>query len=614
IEVKWNGQQNSSQTVSVTVTPPGGTPAAGHLTVLIKNNNLSCEDLIYVSLDQSGQAVITPSMLLEGNYNTYEGYTVVVSTSWGAIFNDVVDCSLIGIPLTATVINDCTGNSCWGMIKVEDKKPPVFDCPADTTSISCETDIDSFPPPIVVDNCDDDVDLSLTGIQIDNDSICSGVLITKHWAASDNYGNSSYCVQHLFMPPNGGIDFPENQIWDCALYNEFPNIINPTPLTGDTATTGSGIPSGASGVYCQYTYVHQDEILANCGNTFKIIRTWVVIDWCTNEILTEDINGDDNEQIIKIVDNTPPVLTVPAITLDASNPGSLSVFCTSTGLLPPPTSFGDECGDVTIRIFTPAGEAEYVNGTDGADGGYVPSPGLNIGNHVIIYKAIDACGNVTELPVTAEVGDFTAPTVVCDEITDVNLDITGYSEVFANTFDDGSHDNCCIEEMVVKRMGQPDSFFAPSVVFDCEDDTVMVVMRVYDCFGNHNECMVTALVNDKIAPTCIAPPSKVVACNELPADIDQAYVDGFGQPSTYDNCGAAVIELPFDVFINACGEGTIIRRFVAVDNSANISGNCKQIIQVTPVSDWVIHFPPNYYGSCGDSIPAPSVQIENYGC
>jgi Cohesin domain/PKD-like domain/Dockerin type I domain len=614
IEVKWNGQQNSTQSVSVTETAPGGASGTAQLTVLIKNNNLSCEDLIYVSLDQTGQAVITPGMLLEGNYNTYEGFVVVVSTPWGATFNDVVDCSLIGTTLTGTVTVDCTGNSCWGTIVVEDKKAPVFDCPADTANISCEVEIDSFPPPTVVDNCDDNVDLSLTGIQIDNDSLCNGVLITKHWAASDNYGNSSSCVQHLFMVPNGGIDFPEDQFWDCAQYNQYPNITGPTALTGDPATTGSGIPSGASGVYCQYTFVHQDEILGSCGNTFKIIRTWTVIDWCTGDIITKDINGDDNEQIIEIFDNTPPALSVPDITLNATNPGILSIFCTSTGLLPPPTSYGDECGDVTVRIFTPVGEAEYLNGTDGADGGFVPSPGLNIGTHVIIYKAIDGCGNVTELPVSATVGDYTPPTVVCDEITDVNLDITGYAEVFANTFDDGSHDNCCIDEMVVKRMGQSDSYFAPAVTFSCDDDTVMVVMRVYDCFGNHNECMVTALVSDKIAPTCIAPPNKVITCTDIPADIDQAWVDGFGQPSAYDNCGAAVIELPYDVFINACGEGTVIRYFVAVDSSANISGTCKQIIQVTPVSDWVIHFPPNYYGSCGDSIPAPSVQIENYGC
>ena len=225
-----------------------------------------------------------------------------------------------------------------------------------------------------------------------------------------------------------------------------------TPLTGHLETTGSGIPSGASGVYCQYTFVHQDEILPNCGSTFKINRTWTVIDWCTGDIITEGINGEDNKQCIKVIDNTPPTLSVPSITLNANVPGNLSVFCTSTGFLPPPSSFGDECGDVTIRIFTPVGEAEYANGTDGSEGGNVPAPGLNIGTHIIIYKAIDACGNVTELPVTAEVGDYTVPTVVCDEITDVNLDITGYAEVFAATFDDGSHDNCCIEDMVAKLM------------------------------------------------------------------------------------------------------------------------------------------------------------------
>ena len=613
VEVKWTGGSNTNQWISVTETDTNNVSVTVQQTVLIKSTNLSCNDKVYVSLDQTGHALINPDMLLEGNYNTYEGYTVVVTTSWGAYVGDLLDCSHIGLPLTGKVIVDCTGNSCWGTIFVEDKSAPKWQCPPDTVDIACETDIDSLPHPPVMDNCDQDPLISLTGITIDNDDICQGVNIVRYWVATDEYGNKSTCTEHLRIPADGGVVFPQDRFWQCVDYYNHPNIVEPTPYTGDLQTTGSGIVQGVNGVYCQYTAVHQDELLENCGNTFKIIRTWTVINWCNNEIITQDGLGNDNEQIIKLIDTIPPIISVEDLTVNANLAGPNAIFCASTGQLPAPV-VSDECGEVTVQIFTPVGEANYTNGDDGKNGGHIPSPGLHIGAHNVVYKVTDACGNSTLDTITVTVADLTPPTAICDEITTTTLDVFGHAEVFANTFDDGSHDNCCISNFLARRMDEPFADFSPSVVFDCDDEEVQVVVRIYDCFDNYGECMVLVHVQDKIAPSCIAPPDKNINCNELPPDITEAWIQSHGEAATYDNCGAQLVELPYQQALDGCGGGTILRQWIAVDSSSNISGTCSQTLNIIPVSDWIIHFPPNFTGGCGDSLAADSLSIENFGC
>jgi hypothetical protein len=59
---------------------------------------------------------------------------------------------------------------------------------------------------------------------------------------------------------------------------------------------------------------------------------------------------------------------------------------------------------------------------NGNEGGLIPAPGLALGFHTITYQATDECGNVGTLDVEVEVVDDIAPTTICDEITDVDLD------------------------------------------------------------------------------------------------------------------------------------------------------------------------------------------------
>ncbi len=612
--VQWDGPMNSDQWIQVLEDDGVNPPVADQQVIYIASSILSCENNVNISLDQSGAGTVSPEMLLDGNYLSYDNFQVTLSLPNSTQLGNTVTCSNIGQPIIGRVTDGCTGNSCWSNIRVEDKKAPLWDCPTAPIVIECDTDIDNYPYPSVDDNCDNDPLISLTGLQIDNSDICQGVTIVKDWVASDDYGNESFCTQLLLIEPGQEVMFPEDRAWLCDQYYSFPNITDPSTYTGILSSTGSGVPLGASGPYCPYSFANQDDTLLTCGNSFKIIRTWTVMNWCTQQIITTDMNGNDNEQVIKVLDITKPLVSVPPITLRITEPGASAVLCRSEDLLPAPV-VSDDCGNVTVKIFTEVGEADYVNGVDGTNGGYVPNPGLGLGVHTITYLAIDECGNERELLVNATVIDDEAPIAICDEITDVSLDQFGNTLIYAETFDDGSYDNCCIGEMLVKRMGQPDSNFGPAVPFDCSDELANVVFRVYDCFDNYSECMVSVEVEDKLPPVCVPPQQKIIPCTDLPADITDDYVQSFGDAITYDNCNSEIVELQHAVNINACGEGHIIRFFSAVDGAGNVSqGTCEQHIYVTPVSDWLINFPPNWTGECGEPINSIDLIFGEFGC
>lgn len=612
--VEWPGQMNSNQWIRVVENDGVNPPVAVQMDIAIANSVLSCENNVNISVDQSGVATITPDMLLDGNYLSYENFQVSLSLPNGVDLGDQLTCANIGQNIIGKVTDGCTGNHCWSNVKIEDKKAPVWDCPNSAVPITCSVDVDTFPHPPVDDNCTLAPLVSLANIQVDNSDVCVGVTITKDWVASDEHGNESYCTQVLQIDPNQTIVFPDDRAWFCTPYYLNPQITDPTTYTGNYPNTGSGKPIGAGGPYCNYSVGNTDDTLYTCGNTLKIIRTWTVINWCTQEIITTDMFGNDNEQVIKVIDVNKPSLTVPQIELVITEAGPSSIACRSKDLLPAP-SFSDDCGDVTIKIFTEIGEAIYVNGVDGKEGGYVPHPGLGLGPHVVTYQAIDDCGNEEMLQVDIMVTDKEAPIAICDEITEASLDHQGSSLVYAETFDDGSFDNCCISEMLVKRMGQSDAFFAPAVPFDCNDNQVNVVFRVIDCFDNYAECMVVVNIGDKLPPQCVAPQQKIISCTTLPPDIDNDFVQSFGDAFTQDNCNAEIIELPYEENINDCGEGHIIRYFKAMDDNGNENvGTCEQHIYVESDSDWKVNFPPNWTGSCGQDIPFIDIIIGEFGC
>ncbi|RMG80288.1 MAG: HYR domain-containing protein, partial [Bacteroidetes bacterium] len=616
--------------------------------ILETPSNITCNDLSNVALDPNCEALILPDMVLEGDVPCDDDYLVSIKDYKNDPVANPVSGAYLDEILTVTVTHVPSGNSCWGQLKIEDKLAPTVTCTDQT--VSCTQNLNLVPKAKGLDNCDLSVDVNLvdevikTDAQCDdpvpNDGIAGYVTVERTFIAIDNYGNESQpCTQIITVtrPEPGLVDFPDDITWQCGQYDQRPAITSATakhPSVTDTEPadadidvdpalsagilnqTGSGIPGGVSGTYCLYEISHSDATLQSCGNSFKIVRTWTVLDWCTGEIITQNNQGEDNIQIIDILDEVAPVIAMMPYSVNANVPGTHPQACVSTELLKP-ANVTDNCNDFTVRIFTPAGEAIYVNGTDGKAGGFIPAPGLPLGDHLITYQATDACGNTSTLDVTVTVTDLTAPVAICDEITDVNLSSGGTAEVFAETFDDGSYDQCCLDHFEVARMTAGcgfDTQFAPTVTFCCSDaanSPVTVVFRAFDCHGNYNDCMVTVNVSDKGAPVLVSCPSpQTILCDLYNDDLaealnlgDYSVLDPFGTPEYQDNCELTV-EQNVQVNVDQCGEGTISRSWSAVDPSGNQASTCTQLIRVHHVSDWVVEFPADETLVCGDSVPA----------
>ncbi|MEK7257198.1 MAG: hypothetical protein AAB316_20760, partial [Bacteroidota bacterium] len=444
----------------------------------------------------------------------------------------------------------------------------------------------------------------------DDNNLCNGVTITRKFIAYDDFGNtSSPCTQVLTLTNPAVPSFPPDKIWECDVYNANPNVIAATQ-------NGSGVPNVAIGTYCPFTVTHSNSTLPGCGSTFTIVRTWTVLNWCTGQIFTQGASGEDNVQLIKVQDTTPPVISRPPFTVPANLQGNVHGGCFSTSLLLPAT-LKDTCHASTQRIITPIGEVVYVNGLNGAQGGFIPVPGLPLGVHTIIYIAKDICGNIDTQEVAVTVADLTAPVAVCDEFTNVSLGSPPVSELFATSLDDGSYDLCCLDSFSVRRMDfncdSANIHFRSFVNFCCDDagDTVTVVFRAVDCAGNANDCMVRVLVEEKIPPVLIScPAAKTIDCETFADSLQIPLAAGitsvlqqYGLPVFIDNCEPVFLDTSVLVNVDQCLQGTIVRRWIVTDAGQNATVSCIQNIQVQHVSDFVVEFPADLTVNCGTTLP-----------
>ncbi len=610
--------------------------------VLATPTQLSCNNSVNVGIDPNCEALITPDMVLQGSYGCYDDYEVTLFAGVNQIPNPVTG-AYVGVNLTAQVTHLVSGNSCWSSLTVYDNLAPSIDCAAaDTVSIACTQQVTDVPPPPATDNCTP-VEMLLTEeLIIDDDACDDGIArYQRSWIAVDDYGNESTpCVQIIEILRPDDVDFPNDISWSCEQYNSYPNITDaadlhpsiaalqngtlPLDATGisDAAwlsATGSGLPQGIDGTYCGYGYTYSDQIISTCGNSFDIIRTWTVLDWCTNQVVLSNAQGEDNIQLIHIVDNTAPVISIAPFTVSANIAGSGSQVCTSQDYLFPPT-VSDNCNGWTVQIFTPIGEAIYLNGTDGAQGGLIPPPGLPLGTHTITYQAQDVCGNIATVYVDIEVVDDISPVTICDEITTISLPSSGEALTPAEVFNDGTFDNCCLDQFLIKRSSDAcgisgNTDFGPSVIFCCEDiqtSPVEVTMRAVDCAGNYNDCTVFVYVEDNLAPELVFCPADVqISCDTYLdalapalASGDYSVLEPYGNPLFSDNCQ---VDTTYTVTenISACSDGTITRSWTATDPSQNGPVTCTQTLIVEHQSDWVVSFPADVTAQCQNGILPP---------
>lgn len=538
---------------------------------------LACNDLVYVSLPQEGIGVVIPDVVLDGDDTFCPGpKTLVITSPDGDILSDTVTCAQLNLTLMVTVFDQNSGNSCWGSLLIQDNLPPIVTCPDLTVDCTSDLSPDSLGFPNVADNCDGDPLLTFSGQPVMQpcNSPFSAILM-RTWFATDASGNHSLpCVQKITMkrPTFADIVFPLNH--DGVQAPSIP--CGPNPNTSPDVTGFPTIDGKPVGQYCKMTVTYEDLVLGGCINEKNIIRSWSVLNCCTNEVL-------EYNQIIKVADDLGPVITCPGtLTFGANGPG-----CTGTFTLPALAATDNCASTITWRTLTPWGVMQ-------GNGGMVYAQA--IGTYTVTYEAKDACGNVSTCQVTVNVTDNTAPVAICLEYTVVALSSAGFATMAANVVNNGSYDACCPNvHLLIKRMDQPAALFTPSVQFNCDDagNTVQVILQVSDCHGNKNTCMVQVAVQDKTAPSLICPPLITIPCSTpLPPPVSLT-----GSPTISEACGLDTVYFSDVNNLSMCRVGTITRTFTAKD-IAGFSNTCTQTIKTVDNTTAKFFFPPDTVVGC----------------
>ncbi|MDX2134561.1 MAG: HYR domain-containing protein, partial [Saprospiraceae bacterium] len=96
--------------------------------------SLVCNDLVNISLDSSCTHVLGADQVLEGGpYRCYDNYIVqldrIAPFGNGPWTPAVLGPGDVGKSYAYRVVDPATNNTCWGMVLVEDKLPPVLSCP-----------------------------------------------------------------------------------------------------------------------------------------------------------------------------------------------------------------------------------------------------------------------------------------------------------------------------------------------------------------------------------------------------------------------------------------------------------------------------------------------------
>ncbi len=505
--------------------------------------------------------------------------------------------------------------------------------------------------PVATDNCGT-VTVTFSDTR-QNLGDCGDQVITRTFTARDGSNNTRTCQQTIRVrkPRISDLRFPpSNTVIECSAGFQTTANGNPHP-----SASGSPYIETAFGIYrinpvfCNLAATWQDEprvLNDNNPNVYTFVRRWTVFDQCNPSQLST------YNQIIRVDDFSPPVITCQA-GIDLDNDGLPDTPVFSTGntqcaatVQPLAPVVTDNCSsfsiqtmvvsDIQVPILGPQGQVLGFNiqtvVLDTLRPGQLFFNNVPVGNHRFRYIATDARGNMSQAECPFSVVDDVQPTAVCDDNLVVAIGSNSYGRVFAQDVNEGSTDNCGISTLEVRRRYDRDpetclnvtpyySPWGPFVEVSCCDvgRTVIVELRVTDINGNTNICVSELSVIDNTRPVCVAPPSRTVSCDSLPAGFtatDTIQLRSlFGAAQAVDNCtGAFVEELNPIVNLGNCNSGTIIRRFRARDASGNVSSNtCQQVITINLVHNYSIRFPKDASAECG--LPdADSILVQATGC
>ena len=384
---------------------------------------------------------------------------------------------------------------------------------------------------------------------------------------------------------------------------------------------------------CNVLVDYSDIVIDVCAGGKKVIRDWVIIDWC-------DSNAKIKlSQLIEAKDTEAPTIQKWDDVVISVDPWS----CAGKYKLPV-GDYTDNCNSDLLTTSWQLSEGHVVDGY-AIDLWLANNP---IEAHLLVT---DDCGNTARDTFNIIVEDQIAPVPVC--MTDLNVTLTsamlavndGSGIVYADAFDGGSHDSGCSEiDIKVRRVNGCCSAqcidqyectasdpktgicidstivgftteYAEFVKFCCEDigQVTMVEVLVTDQVGNFNSCIVEVTVIDKTQSILSCPPITVNCLDDMDS-IENPSISG--QFCDTENGGAILLNV--SETNGYCGTEQLIREWYIDGNEDGefSSGDpyCRQMVSITSndggLDPYTIKWPKHY---TGEIVQGQNLECESDG-
>jgi hypothetical protein len=441
-------------------------------------------------------------------------------------------CADIGEVEIVVEVTDVSGNMniCWVVVEVEDKLPPVVQCP-ENVEIDCKYEFDfplgqlsdaelnatldaEFGGPLAVDNCElefedwiiqYDLYDSQCGIgaavpPVVNPPMAPYTAYRRVFIAEDAGGNQANCIQDIVILPNfedpfigddlpwpqGDINWPDDETVGACLSSD-DDALSPEALGSEPFLREKGCAKPVAS--------YQDQIFTFVDTAcFKILRTWTVIDWCNHNPNTGQ--GEwSYVQVINVMDDGPATCNncedqvfVDDESEDCTGYAELELDvndCTPEDML-----------QVSWQI-----DAFQTGVFDIFGDGLDASGNYPFGEHTIRWTVYDLCSNTAVFEYDFEVVDGKLPSPVClNGIATVVMPSSGDITIPASFFDVASFDNCTESEDLIFTYSDDEEDLTQT--WTCEDldgtneQTFEVEVWVTDEAGNQDYCVTYILIQD----------------------------------------------------------------------------------------------------------------------
>ncbi|MCR9290797.1 MAG: HYR domain-containing protein, partial [Bacteroidetes bacterium] len=384
------------------------------------------------------------------------------------------DCSNIGQNLVTLTGNDGNGNQaqCNALVMISEDTPPNAVCQNISMQLGLDGLVNIIPSQVdggSTDNCGS----AQLSIDIDNFD-CSNIgLNVVTLTVNDGNGNESQCMSNVTI------------IDDLGPMANCQNITVELDSNGEI-TVDPNLVNDGSIDNCQISSITLDIQNFNCndiGSQFVVLTA-------------TDQSGNSSQcfGIVDIEDNLPPVAIAQDITILLDNDGNaiISADLVENG------SF-DNCGIESYSIDLNSFNCD------------------NVGENEVILSVIDESGNMSTDTAIVLIAETDPPIALSQDIT-VTLDGDGLASITAQDIDNGSFDNCGINNLSINIDN-----------FDCSDiGANTVILTVTDGYGNMSASIATVTVIDDTTPA--------LSCPITYASIDcQNFVE-YEMPTIEDNC------------------------------------------------------------------------------